>query len=503
MSDLNIRNGELGDSVRSKLNGTIDRNNILSNLSDYIFSDDVAKLKYKTDNILSEGDYTPVNPTSDSYYTEINRLWNLGFRSFLSPSINLSNIPIVNYQSSGLEISYPITSNVGVLDRPNSSEDSQISGAVTIDTDGQFVSLTEDEPRWTYRLNKGTQTDKSLGLYDSITHNQIVPFSFGSNFSSSTPITVGPYSGFTVTQTRVDSGNSDSRICFNSDALIGDGQFVIIFQKSPSGYDTVRAFINGIQYEINVFTSEVVTGSGDVTIYEYLDDYWILIVSQTFATASAGSIRFGYYATNLTNTVETFNILTCYTTNATDQTIENNIRISDANTALTRGRDLLTYSNMETHIGQQEGSLLVQGFPLDRGRWIRFSDTSSLTESARVLFFTVTDISLQINLIKNVTAIGTTIGISSQELNKYLITYDLNTVKIYFNGFLVFEDVGDYEPFVNALSFLQAGNISEEASGDIKNIAFCKTVLTEADAISATEWTSFTEMATDLNYQIQ
>ena len=144
-----IQTGDNVGDVRVNLNTTIDTNIEVDQFTSFLSED--INTSVRTAGVVSANDYSIGNSNDWSYNaSEINRLANLGFNSFMVPADKTGNIGILQLDKVGFELQYPGTLTEITFTRPNTPEDSNESATGYIDANGEFQSLGLNQPRWTY-----------------------------------------------------------------------------------------------------------------------------------------------------------------------------------------------------------------------------------------------------------------------------------------------------------------------------------------------------------------
>ena len=89
-------------------------------------------------------------------------------------------------------------------------------------------------------------------------------------------------------------------------------------------------------------------------------------------------------------------------------------------------------------------------------------------------------------------------------MKKYAIQWGNGEVNYYVNGVLKETDSATMPPLnvFDKLHFSQSGSSNRAFTGKTKQLKVFKTALTDSELVALTSWTSFTEMANELNYNI-
>ena len=134
-------------------------------------------------------------------------------------------------------------------------------------------------------------------------------------------------------------------------------------------------------------------------------------------------------------------------------------------------------------------------------RYIAVSDGSN-DERVQVIFSTSGNISLQVVSSNTDQASATAIG-SQIQYSKLAIKYKLNDCSFWYNGFKIHEDSSAVMPSgLDTLGFERPTGVSQ-FYGKTKEIGVYDAVLTDAELEALTSYTSFTNMANELNLTIK
>jgi len=178
--------------------------------------------------------------------------------------------------------------------------------------------------------------------------------------------------------------------------------------------------------------------------------------------------------------------------------------IPTSGSSATRSADVANGAGNSNVFNDSQGVLFANIAALEDGGSSRYIMISDGTTSNRIqIFYSSTSNRIYFEVIDGgVSQVSEYITISQTEFNKILIKYKQNDISIYSNGFEVGTDTSATMPSgLNELSFDRVG--ASNFYGKTKRIGYFDEVLTDAELETLTSYTSFTEMANELNLTIK
>jgi hypothetical protein len=176
---------------------------------------------------------------------------------------------------------------------------------------------------------------------------------------------------------------------------------------------------------------------------------------------------------------------------------------------VTRSAETANNSGDVSTFNSSEGVLMaeISGFENDLlDRYISISD-GTLNNAIKIFYYQdggTTFFRKNVNGAQ--TTIVTTSSINKSELTKIAVKYNSTNFDIFSNGVKISTNL-DSNSFpigtLNEINFSNADGLSQPFYGNVKQIQYYDSALTDSELETLTSWTSFSEMATSQLYSIQ
>ena len=157
--------------------------------------------------------------------------------------------------------------------------------------------------------------------------------------------------------------------------------------------------------------------------------------------------------------------------------------------SVTRNADVISKYNIDTLIGQTEGTILVKGAQFDRGIVFRIRNNTNFSVNILYIFCTETDGRVEVAVMKNNVTVRTSAYLPVNIVNEknIIMVYSQNVFKVFISGYLVYTyNYPTPTDFTSVLNTLEFGSLSEKGIADFDMIAIWKTTLTDEQAIQLT-----------------
>lgn len=518
MSDYTIQNGEGGLSVRGKLNSSIDLDNTLVHLSDWIFGDDlVAKTKYKSDYIIEDSGFTTVDETClDTSIEEIIRLWQLGFETFLYPITKTGDVGFINLDRQGVNLVYPDLA----VDAPFSRAGVAAVNGVrkVINSEGYLIDVAENVPAWTFPIGGSSAGCPYLSLLPTV-ENLIIrseelddPVWQKSLANINANSTTSP-DGTANADELVEDGSAGEHFARTSAISVTSGTTytLSVFAKANTrtlirlGADDQGNLSGRAFYDLNTGSVTTTTGSPSSSGIIDMGNGWYLCYITAVASGTVGGVN---SEINLVSSGTTVN----YTGDGVSGAylwgamIKEGSYISPLDyvkteaTAIERQGDVI--DDIDDLVGDgyltstSEGSLLLQLDVLEASASIQRIALQSTAGTNMVAFNYLTAGGFAIYDYLNGLYVYT--NTEPEDFNKWIISWKDNNLSIYYNGFRVYDAALGDDYSINRLRYIST---IDNNKLDFKMINFDSTDLTITEGNEASSWSSFDQMSTDLGYE--
>ena len=157
--------------------------------------------------------------------------------------------------------------------------------------------------------------------------------------------------------------------------------------------------------------------------------------------------------------------------------------------SVTRNADVISKYNIDTLIGQTEGTILVKGAQFDRGVVFRIRNNTIIGVNGLGIFCTGTGKRVEVGVMKNNVAVNTApyIIINRVSEKNIIMVYSQNVFKVFISGYLIFTyNYPTPTDFTSVLNTFEFGSLSEKGTAAFDMIALWKTALTDEQAIKLT-----------------
>ena len=297
----------------------------------------------------------------------------------------------------------------------------------------------------------------------------------------------------------------------NAGIEIGQVYTYSVFVKiNTSNYVAIRVAgaTNDVRKNFNLLTGDVTNGSaGNQTGFissnvENLTNGWVRV--SITATADATSITTNIYAGIVGSTIE--GKISIYGAQLEKTPFATSLIPTLLGSVETRGVETVNKPGLSPYINSSEGALFVELEPLGRtdSRYISLSDGTSNSASDNTVVLQLRDngsVRLYADGLSNIVAI--TPPFADKENLKIAVRFKANDWKLYVNGI---EYNSTFTPSaITGLSEFDLGlwyTSGFNAVGEVKGIKIYKSGLTNTELETLSSYTSFSEMATSLNYTI-
>jgi len=171
-----------------------------------------------------------------------------------------------------------------------------------------------------------------------------------------------------------------------------------------------------------------------------------------------------------------------------------------SNSQTTRSAETCNGAGDANTFNDSEGVLMVEASALaDSSNFRNLSLSDGTTSNLISIIFTNTNV-IRIDFTNQATLFDSNTDIKNN--NKILLSYKLNEVKLYVNGFL--KDIDTQATMPTVLNTLRFDNtIGEPLYSKTKQIQYFDSALNDTDLEELTSWVSFTDMANSQLYTIQ
>jgi hypothetical protein len=176
--------------------------------------------------------------------------------------------------------------------------------------------------------------------------------------------------------------------------------------------------------------------------------------------------------------------------------------------AVTRLQDQLRKTGIGNLIGQTEGVVFAECLFFNNTVQPSSITISSGSTTNRICFRRATNGSLTVVIVSSgiVQIVASTISVNINEFYKIGLNYQSNTVKLFLNGALIYENNNIQMPInLNTLTFSIGDETSDFFQGKINSLVLFKSYLSddEMQLLGTTSYNTYQEMATALNYVTQ
>lgn len=157
--------------------------------------------------------------------------------------------------------------------------------------------------------------------------------------------------------------------------------------------------------------------------------------------------------------------------------------------SVTRNADVISKYNIDTLIGQTEGTILVKGAQFDRGIVFRIRNNTTIGVNRLVIFCTGTEKRVEVAVMKNNVTVSTFAYLPMNRVSEknIIIVYSQNVFKVFISRYLIYTyNYPTPTDFTSVLNTLEFGSLSEKGIADFDMIAIWKTTLTDEQAIQLT-----------------
>ena len=171
-------------------------------------------------------------------------------------------------------------------------------------------------------------------------------------------------------------------------------------------------------------------------------------------------------------------------------------------TAVTRLAETANGAGDATTFNDSEGVLMAEiGFQSQTATSVLEINDSTLNNRVSIYSESGT---IKVNAYNGVNNFIQTPIMDITNFNKVIISYKLNDLKLYVNGFIIGTD-NIFSGFTNSLNNLMfsLSNGALPFYGNVKQLQYFQTVLTDSELEQLTSWTSFTDMANGQLYTIE
>ena len=157
--------------------------------------------------------------------------------------------------------------------------------------------------------------------------------------------------------------------------------------------------------------------------------------------------------------------------------------------SVTRNADVISKYNIDTLIGQTEGTILVKGAQFDRGIVFRIRNNTNFSVNRLLIFCTGTDKRVEVAVMKNNVTVSTSAWLPMNRVSEknIIIVYSQNVFKVFISGYLIYTyNYPTPTDFTSVLNTVEFGSLSEKGIAAFDMIAIWKTTLTDEQAIKLT-----------------
>ena len=157
--------------------------------------------------------------------------------------------------------------------------------------------------------------------------------------------------------------------------------------------------------------------------------------------------------------------------------------------SVTRNADVISKFNIDTLIGQTEGTILVKGAQFDRGIVFRIRNNTTIGVNRLLIFCTGTDGRVEVEVMKNNVTVSTWAYLPMNRVSEknIIMVYSQNVFKVFISGYLIYTyNYPTPTDFTSVLNTFEFGSLSEKGIAAFDMIAIWKTTLTDEQAIQLT-----------------
>ena len=157
--------------------------------------------------------------------------------------------------------------------------------------------------------------------------------------------------------------------------------------------------------------------------------------------------------------------------------------------SVTRNADVISKYNIDTLIGQTEGTILVKGAQFDRGIVFRIRNNTTIGVNRLFIFCTGIDKRVEVGVMKNNVTVSTSAYLPMNRVSEknIIIVYSQNVFKVFIGGYLIYTyNYPTPTDFTSVLNTFEFGSLSEKGIAAFDMIAIWKTKLSDADAVKLT-----------------
>ena len=157
--------------------------------------------------------------------------------------------------------------------------------------------------------------------------------------------------------------------------------------------------------------------------------------------------------------------------------------------SVTRNADVISKYNIDTLIGQTEGTILVKGAQFDRGIVFRIRNNTTTAVNRLLIFCAGVDGRVEVGVMKNNVVVNTAAYISINRVNEknIIMVYSQNVFKVFISGYLIYTyNYPTPTDFTSVLNTFEFGSLTEKGIAAFDMIALWKTTLTDQQAIQLT-----------------
>ena len=157
--------------------------------------------------------------------------------------------------------------------------------------------------------------------------------------------------------------------------------------------------------------------------------------------------------------------------------------------SVTRNADVISKYNIDTLIGQTEGTILVKGAQFDRGIVFRIRNNTTIGVNRLLIFCVEVGGRVEVGVMKNNVTVSTSTYLPINRVNEknIIMVYSQNVFKVFISGYLIYTyNYPTPTDFTSVLNTFEFGSLSEKGIAAFDMIAIWKTKLSDADAIKLT-----------------
>ena len=157
--------------------------------------------------------------------------------------------------------------------------------------------------------------------------------------------------------------------------------------------------------------------------------------------------------------------------------------------SVTRNADVISKYNIDTLIGQTEGTILVKGAQFDRGVVFRVRNNNSINVNRLFIFCIGDGGRVEVGVMKNNVTVSTWAYLPMNRVSEknIIMVYSQNVFKVFISGYLIYTyNYPTPTDFTSVLNTFEFGSLTEKGIAAFDMIALWKTTLTDQQAIQLT-----------------